>query len=82
LPAHRQTGEGSASEKRYSGRFHHTQTPSHGCPGNICVKQGYSLIAVSKVKGLRDINDVLIVPNGKEAELADHSAGSGIRGSF
>jgi hypothetical protein len=34
------------------------------------------------VKGLRDINDVLIAPNGKEAELADHSAGSGIRGSF
>jgi hypothetical protein len=44
--------------------------------------QGDSLIAVSKVKGLRNINDVLIAPNGKETELAGHSAGSGIRGSF
>ena len=82
LPVHRQTGEGSASEKRYSGRFYHTQIPSYGYPGNTCVKQGDSLIAVSKVKGLRNINDVLIAPNGKETELAGHSAGSGIRGSF
>lgn len=46
----------------------HKGTPTVAC--------GDSIIVVSKVKGLRDINDVLAVPDGKKAELAGDSEDS------
>lgn len=53
----------------------------HIARGDTLINEGDSFIVVSKVKGLRDINDVLAASNGKEAELAGHPAGAGLRGS-
>ena len=47
--------------------------------GDTKIVEGDSFIVVSKVKGLRDINDVLAASNGKEAELESNPSGSGLR---